>query len=283
MRIFAVRLTFGVFSKRKIIMKGILSLFFCIALQSLSAQNFFEKQLDHFFPNRKGKQIERLTFKNDSLQRANDSLALSVTTAAEKIVHLKKDIINLKTDIFNEKESSKSTKEQLENEVSELLDSITKINFTLVTCTEETAPGITSSVPIIINKCTWRHYQVIEKGVADNKGRYSWGTEIFSLKTGSPLKITNADLFKADKVAELETKVNARFEEDYNSFKSSSPGCFYNKKSFTSFNLSQMRIAFNDNSEILFEVDFGLADTCYPISFSSTGFKLNELKDFFKE
>ena len=283
MRIFALWLALDVFSKQTATMKGIISLAFCFALTSLTAQNFFVKQLDHFLPNRKSKQIERLTIKNDSLQRANDSLTLSVTTAAEKIVHLKKEVINLKTDVYNEKESSKSVKEQLETEVSELLDSITKINFTLVTCTEETAPGITSSAPIIINRCNWRHFQIVEKGNADNKGRYTWSTEIFSLKSGTPVKINNTDLFKAEKTAELEAKINARFEEDYNSFKASSPGCFYNKKSYTAFTLSQMRIALNDNSEILFEADFGLADTCFPISSSSTGFKINELKEFLRE
>jgi TolA-binding protein len=283
MRIFALRLTSVVLSKQTATMKGIISLAFCFALTSLTAQNFFVKQLDHFFPNRKSKQIERLTVKNDSLQRANDSLAMSVTTAAEKIVHLKKEVINLKTDVFNEKETSKTVKEQLEDEVSELLDSITKINFTLVTCTEESAPGITSSAPIIINRCTWRHYQVVEKGVADTKGRYTWGTELFNLKSGTAVKITNNDLFKPEKTAELESKINARFEEDYNAFKASSPGCFYNKKSYAPFTLSQMRIALNDNSEIIFEADFGLADTCFPISSSSTGFKINELREFLKE
>jgi hypothetical protein len=264
-------------------MKGIISLAFYFSLSSLSAQDFFEKQLDHFFPNRKSKQIERLNVKNDSLKRANDSLSISVTTAAEKIVHLKKEVINLKTDLFNEKENSKTVKEQLEIEVSELLDSITKINFTLVTCSEETAPGITSSAPIIINRCNWRHYQFIEKGVADNKGRYSWETEIFSVKSGAPVKINNTDLFKTEKIAELEARINKRFEEDYNSFKASSPGCFYNKKNYTAFNLSQMRLALNDNSEIIFEADFGLADTCFPISSSSTGFKIDELRESLKE
>lgn len=83
--------------------------------------------------------------------------------------------------------------------------------------------------------------------------------------------------------AGLEAKINARFKEDFNSFKASSPGCFYNKKSYTAFTLSQMRIALNDNSEFLFEADFGLADTCFPISSSSTGFKINELKKFLKD
>jgi hypothetical protein len=264
-------------------MKKIISLIFYFSLSSLSAQDFFTKQLDQFFPNRKSKQIERLNIKNDSLQRAIDSLSISLTTASEKIAHLKKEVINLKTDLYNEKENSKSTKEQLEDEVSELLDSITKINFTVVTCSEETSPGITSSAPLIINKCNWRQHQIVEKGVADNKGRYAWSTEIFNLKSGTPFKITNLDLFKPEKIAELEAKINARFEEDYNSFKASSPGCFYNKKNFVPFNISQMRLALNDNSEIIFEVDFGLAESCFPISSSSTGFKINELRDFLKE
>ncbi len=262
-------------------MKGVISLSFCLLINWCAAQNFFEKQLDQFFPNRKIKQIERLTSINDSLYRANDSLTLSVTAAAEKIVHFKNDIIDLKTTVFKEKENAKTTREQLEIEIAELLDSIARINFTLVTCSEEITQGMNSAAPIIMNKCFWRYFIIQEMGVADAKGRYSWSTEIFNLKSGSPLKILNSDLFKLDKIDELEAKINARFEEDYNSFKAGSPGCFYNKKGYTPYTLAQMRIALNDNSEIIFEADFGLVDNCFTVSSTSTGFKIGELREFF--
>jgi hypothetical protein len=262
-------------------MKGIISFIFCSVLFSLSAQNFFEKQLDQFFPNRKTKQIERLTSKNDSLYRANDSLTLSVTAAAERIARLKNDIIDLKAVHFKEKESANAVREQLENEVAELLDSISKINFTLVTCSEETGQGVNPSAPDIVNKCLWRHFMIRETGVADAKGRYNWATELFNMKSGVPVKILNTDLFKPEKIAELETKINARFEEDYNAFKAGSPGCFYNKKGYVPFTIAQMRVALNDNSEIIFEGDFGLADTCFPVSSTSTGFKIGEIKEYF--
>lgn len=264
-------------------MKLFLSLVFAIAANFLFSQSFLTKQLDHFFPNRKSKQIERLNARVDSLERSNDSLTLSVNNAAEKIVHHKKEIINLKTDLFNEKENSKGAQDLLQSEVAELLDSINKISFTLVTCTEESNPGANAAAPIITNRCTWRFYQIIEKGTPDYKGRYNWNTEIFSTKSGSVVKVNNADLFKSEKLAELEAKVNARFEEDFQSFKAGTPGCFYAKKNFTPVTISQMRLAFNDNSEIIFEADFGLTDNCYAVSATSTGFKIAELRDFFSE
>jgi hypothetical protein len=264
-------------------MKLLLSFVFAIVANLLFSQSFLTKQLDHFFPNRKSKQIERLNTRVDSLQRSNDSLTLSVNNAAEKIVHLKKEIITLKTDLFNEKENSKGTQDQLQSEVAELLDSINKISFTLVTCTEESNPGANAAAPIITNRCTWRFYQIIEKGTPDYKGRYNWNTEIFSTKSGSAIKVSNTDLFKAEKLTELEAKVNARFEEDFQSFKAGTPGCFYTKKTFTPFTISQMRLAFNDNSEIIFEADFGLTDNCYAVSATSTGFKISELREFFSE
>jgi hypothetical protein len=249
---------------------------------TVHGQNFFEKQLDHFFPNRKSKQIERLEAKTDSLKRANDSLSASVNVAAEKIVHLKKEIIALKGDVFSEKESARATRTQLEKEVSELLDSISRINYTLITCSEEIQSSNNNAPPVVINTCLWRTYKFIEKGTPDSKGRYLWSTEIFDIKTSAASKLSNVDLFKAEKIAELEKMINQRFEEDYTSFKSGSPGCFYNKKAFEPIPLSKMRIALNDNSEMIFEADFGLAEACFSISSSSTGFKINELREFLK-
>jgi hypothetical protein len=217
MRIFAVK----AFSRRFIFnksypMKAVFLLIFFFILNSPFAQNFFVQQLDHFFPNRKSKQIEHLKIQNDSLKRANDSLTSSVALATEKMVHLKKELIGLKTELYSEKERATSAKEQLENEVSELLDSISKINFSMVTCLEETLPGANPSTPVILNRCTWRHFQIVERGVADIKGRYVWETETFDLSSGTPVKITTSALFKTEKVAELERKLNIQFEADYN-------------------------------------------------------------------
>jgi hypothetical protein len=249
---------------------------------TLHGQNFFEKQLDHFFPNRKSKQIERLRIKNDSLTRANDSLSNSVNVAAEKIVHLKKEIISLKGDVFNEKESARATRTQLEKEVSELLDSISRINYTLITCTEEVLTGNSNTPPVVVNTCLWRTYKFIEKGTPDSKGRYLWTTEIFDVKTSTAAKLTNTDLFREDKISELEKLINSRFEEDYISFKNGSPGCFYSKKEYAFVPLSKMRLALNDNSEMIFEADFELPETCFSISSSSTGLKINELREYLK-
>ncbi len=264
-------------------MKLLLSLAFALIANLLFSQSFLSKQLDHFFPNRKSKQIEKLSSQVDSLQRSNDSLTVSVINAAEKIVHHKKEIINLKTDLFNEKENTKTAQNQLQSEVAELLDSINKISFTLVTCTEENTSVIAPAAPVITNRCNWRCYQIIEKGTPDLNGRYIWSTEIFSTKSNASLKISNAELFKTDKLAELEAKVNARFKEDFLSFKAVTQGCFYNKKSFIPVSINEMRLAFNDNSEIIFEADFGLTDNCYAVSATSTGFKIAELREFFSE
>jgi hypothetical protein len=40
-------------------------------------------------------------------------------------------------------------------------------------------------------------------------------------------------------------------------------------------------MALNDNSEIIFEVDFELSENCYSVGSSSTGFKISELAGYF--
>ena len=246
---------------------------------TLHGQNFFEEQLDRFFPNRKSKQIERLHLKTDSLRRANDSLTSSVNVAAEKISYLKKEIVTLKGDIFKEKENALSSKMFFEQEISKLLDSISRVNFTLITCSEETSVSANGKSTTIVNTCNWRHYKLIEKGTPDSQGRYKWKSEIYDVKSNIPSKLSNADLFKLDRIAELEKIINKRFEDDFMVFKADSPNCFH-KKLFEPIPLSKMRIALNDNSEMIFEADFNLSDACFSISTSSTSFKINELREF---
>jgi hypothetical protein len=44
-----------------------------------------------------------------------------------------------------------------------------------------------------------------------------------------------------------------------------------------------MRISFNDHSEVSFEVDYNLQETCFAVSIASTSLRIQELKPFFVE
>lgn len=261
----------------------ILFLFFILLSGHIHSQNFFRENYDRYFPNNKHLQIERLKAEKDSLIKLNDSLSESLDNAAEKINYLKKEVLTLKTDLFNEQNKLKNANGSLEKELSSLRDSMKMVSFPIVTCTEQTVTKKGKTDPLIINTCSWRMYQIVETGTPDYKGRYIWTTELFRKKGDSLTRITNADIFKADKIVELEKLINTRLEEDFQSLKTTDPDCFNRRKNYPTFKLKEMRLAFNENSEITFEITYGLNDACFAVNTASTGFKISEIKSFLVE
>lgn len=241
------------------------------------------EKYNQVFPNNKSVQLKKLQHEKDSLSKVNDSLYLAQTHAQERINRMKTELINLKTDLHSQQENSKNTHVELENKVVDLRDSIAILSFPLVACKEEIVVIKGKIDPAIVNTCLWRSYQITEKGTPDYKGRYLWSTELF-LKNGDSLsKIPNADLFKPEKIAELEKMINERLEEDFKAMKLSDAECFNRKKYYPTFKLKDMRLAFNDNSEISFEIEYGLTDACFAVNSASTNFKILDLKEYFVE
>ena len=261
----------------------IIVLFFLLSIGNVHSQNFFREKYDQFFPNNKHLQIERLKAERDSLTKVNDSLNESLVNATEKIGHLKKEVLNLKTELFNEQNKLKNAQGSIEKELVALKDSMKRITFPIVTCTEQTVTKKGKTDPTIINTCNWRMYQIVETGTPDYKGRYTWTTELFRKKGDTLTKITNADIFRADKIPELEKMINIRLEEDFQSLKTTDPECFNRRRTFPKFKLKDMRLAFNENSEITFEITYGLNDACFAVNTASTGFKISEIREFLVE
>jgi hypothetical protein len=256
-----------------------------IAFQS-SGQKFKEfwtTSYNRLFPNNKNIQLQELQAKNDSLQHLNDSLDDVQIFAIDKINYLKKEITNVKTELFEEKQRQRDSVIILENHIEVLRDSIENLSFPIVTCREEVLarPGL--SDPELMNTCVWRRYEIIENGMPDNKGRYSWSTVISDLSSGEKAIISNHQLFVASKIPELEAKINERLAEDFKALLESDPLCFKKKKDYTNFLLKDMRISISDASEITFEVIYGLPDECFAVNAASTTFKISELRSFFVE
>lgn len=265
-------------------MKAIFTLLIFIFLTSLSfSQNFFRTKYNVLFPNNKSIQLAKLQSEKDSLVRLNDSLNTAQINALDKINHLKKEVLTLKTDLHAEQAKSKNANSELEQEVILLRDSIAKISFPLVVCREEVVVKKGVVNPEIINTCLWRSYQIIEKGIPDYKGRYKWTTEISLKKGDSLIKVTNADLFKPEKISELEKMINLRLEEDFKAMKISDAECFNRRRYYPNFKLKDMRIAFNDNSEISFEIEYGLSEACFAVNSASTNLKIVDIKEYFVE
>lgn len=235
------------------------------------------------FPNNKSIQIEKLQHEKDSLAKVNDSLHAAQSYALERINHMKQEVVTLKTDLFSQQENSKNSHDELENKVGVLRDSIAILSFPLVSCKEEVVSSKGKADPIIVNTCLWRSYQINERGTADSKGRYVWTTELFEKRGDSLIKIITSDLFKPAKISELEKMINERLEEDFQAMKLSDPECFNRKKYYPTFKMKDMRLAFNDNSEISFEIEYGLTDACFAVNSASTNFKILDLKEYFVE
>lgn len=267
-------------------MKLFLSFVLCLVIGNAFSQDlkqFYRENYNKLFPNNKTIQLEKLTHQNDSLKNLSDSLKNEQTVALEKINSLKRDLIELKTELRAEQEKVKAASSNSTAEVLILKDSIAKLNYPLVQVREEliTKKGVQD--PTLLNTFNWRMYQLVETGTPDYKGRYTWTTEIFQQIGDSSVKITNADLFKKEKIEELEKMINDRLEEDFNAMKISEAECFKSRRYYKVVKLQDMRISLSDHSEITFEIDHGLSVACFAVNASSTTFKIEDLKAFFVE
>lgn len=264
-------------------MKFRLLLFFLLSVSPLFSQDFFIQQLDRYFPNRKSKQIERLQVSRDSLQHIGDSLDASLQATRAQIEEMNQEISTLKEALALEQSNAKSTHTDLFAENARLKDSIHHIGWPVVICKEETILKKGSKDPILVNTCQWHGIQLIEKGTPDYQGRYVWTSELFKKVGDSLVKINTTDLFKPEKMVELEKLINARLSEDFTALKATDPECFTRRKNYPGFKLKDMRLAFSENSELTFEVTYNLTDACFALNKASTTFRLKELKAFLIE
>lgn len=259
-------------------MRFYFSLIFSLLVSLSFSQNLFRETYNKFIPKNKYLQIQKLQAKQDSLERSNDSLMVKLANAKTSFTLLSNENQQLKNEIDIEKHNSKNANFSLNSKVANLEDSINRIRFPIVNCKEEQIIKKGFVEPIIVNTCLWRHIQLIETGTPDYKGRYSWKTELFQIVNDSLVKISNADIFKPDKITELEKMINERLAEDFISLKTSDPECFGRKQKYTSHKLKDMRITFNENSDIVFEIQYALSDACFAVNSASTGFKITEIK-----
>lgn len=264
-------------------MKFFVLLLFSTVLLNVSSQNMLKKKYDQLFPNNKSLQIIRLQTKIDSLQGLNDSLIQAQKGASNSIDNLKQEVERLKLELQKAEERVLAYNKELLQEVIVLRDSMQTLAFPHVICTEESIIKKSFIHPNYKNTCNWRSYQIIELGVPDNKGRYTWTTDVFEKTNDSLLQISAANLFKTERIADLEKLINQRLEEDFKALKISNPECIGRRKAFPNFKLSDMRIAFNQNSEISFEVIYGLTEACYMLNSASTNLKIIDLREYFVE
>jgi hypothetical protein len=264
-------------------MKIIILTLFSVIVSNAKSQNFFRDKYNEYFPNNKSIQFAKLVREKDSLVKVNDSLQLAQINALDRINYMKKELVNLKSDLYIHQENSKITSVELEKKLVALRDSISILSFPFVSCKEEVISLKGKADPTLVNTCFWRSYKIIETGTPDYKGRYTWETEVFLKNGDSLVKKPHIELFKPEKISQLEKLVNDRLSEDFSAMKISDPECFAQRKYYPNFKLKDMRLSFNDDSDISFEVEYNLIDACFALNLASTNFKILELKDYFVE
>lgn len=259
-----------------------LLVFGLVVFCSVHGQSTFRATYNKWFPNNKALRIERLQVQNDSLLLLNDSLNGARMYAIDKINFLKREVTNVKTLLYEEQHKIQKSQDSLHLIISSLRDTINVLSYPIVTCKEEVVEE-KGKKDQLVNTCLWRMYKIIEVGNQDSKGQYNWKTELYIVQSDSMLTIESKELFRPEKVSELEAMVNQRLEEDFKTLQEDEPLCFKNIKTFPSFKLKDMRISFNDHSEVSFEVDYNLQETCFAVSIASTSLRIQELKPFFVE
>lgn len=264
-------------------MKTIIFFLLIVASSSLFSQNIIKQKYDELFPNTKKKQIERLTHKLDSISKVNTNLGGNLSLANEIISKQNHDLKSMHHEIENLHSRSENSREELLNEIEKLKDSINYLNFFNVICTEEMLPRNSGEEPLMINTSLWRNYKIIETGTSDYRGRYTWKTEIFKQEKDSLTPIIMTDLFKIDKLQELESIINSRLKEDFSYLIDANRNCFPRHFQYPGFQLKDMRFMISDNSEISFEVIYGLNSTCFAVNAASASFKIKDMVAYLVE
>jgi hypothetical protein len=264
-------------------MKNSITLLFLIVATTTFSQNIISKKYESIMSHTKKRRIERLNFKLDSIQKKNDSLNRVLNAANELISTQNKQISNLETELLTSQSVSQCTTKQLQDELKVLKDSVHTMSFFYVTCKEQMIEGHADEEPTMKNTCRWRDYQVIETGIADNRGRYSWTSEIFKKNIDSFQLVTIESLFKPEFIDSVETLINNRLKEDFNYLSETNRSCFPRHMEYPGFKLKDMRFILMDNSEFAFEVNYGLSNACFAVNIASATFRILELRPFLVE
>ena len=145
-----------------------------------------------------------------------------------------------------------------------------------VQCTEREEPSDNELDPILIKTCTYKDFQSVRTGSADYKGRYSYEYDLYKIDDNVKQKIKNSDLFKsgADKV---EKKINQDLRQEYqkNLNNPHIKDCM-EWIDFRHYELDEIGMAFTDNNEIEFYIDYGIGGACFNVAHSILQYKLSD-------
>ena len=80
-------------------MKAVLIVILVVFTNTIFSQNIIRQKYDEFFPNNKKRQIERLNYQKDSIQKIKDSVSVRLNSANELIAKQTVELKNLNLEI----------------------------------------------------------------------------------------------------------------------------------------------------------------------------------------
>lgn len=151
-----------------------------------------------------------------------------------------------------------------------------------VHCIEKKKPLDNKIDPILIKICDFKTFRSVRTGKADYKGRYSYDYQLFKITKNGKKKIKNSDLFNSGTDL-VEKKINRDLRQEYekNLNNPHLKNCM-EWIDFRYYNINEMGIAFSDNNEIEFYINYGIGGACFNVSFSILNYKISEFEKYMK-
>lgn len=145
-------------------------------------------------------------------------------------------------------------------------------------CEEREIPNSDGMEPSIERTCLFQDFKTHSVGEPDYKGRYSYSYTLYRKESGKYIQVSNATLFREDRLKELELILNRRIRADYMEMKKDADDC-YEGFVLPEFLVNQMGIYFRDD-QIFFSVSFGLSSACLAVDGTLVSLSISELKPF---
>lgn len=149
-----------------------------------------------------------------------------------------------------------------------------------VTCSEKQQKTQGNSEPKLIKTCTWSKYKCVSIGEADEKGRYYYSYQWYTLTSGQYVKIDKSQLFN-ENTHELIERIN---EEISNYFfelyaDSENEECLSMVEELPYYDISNLDV-FMEIDGFTLSYSFGLPDACLAIDGDFISFTFEEIQPF---
>jgi hypothetical protein len=159
---------------------------------------------------------------------------------------------------------------------------VTASDLSRAYCEERDSAVSETKDPIIIKKCVYKSYMIIQQGQPDYSGRYSWDHMVFLKTSAGFKKIDNQNMFKNRK--ELLAIINRQLRADYESLQSDpeSAGCWKGMGKFEDIKrLNDLQLGLSeDAASMQFNYSLGMGGACFSQDLLLSSVKLTELDKY---